>query len=148
MTDFLRPPNKPTDISLQMRSVIQQSVSFSASAETLFAQYTDATLHSSITGAPVEIGVTPGARFRAFDGVLQGTILAVVEPVLVVQSWRSSEFRSDDPDSTLILCFRDEAGQGRIDLVHLDVPAHDFDGVTQGWEKYYWTPWRAFLASN
>ena len=21
----------------------------------------------------------------------------------------------------------------------------DFAGVSQGWEKYYWTPWRAFL---
>ena len=34
---------------------------------------------------------------------------------------------------------------GWIDLVHLDVPEHDFDGVTTGWEKYYWTPWRECL---
>jgi len=27
----------------------------------------------------------------------------------------------------------------------LDVPDHDFQDVTAGWQKYYWTPWRAYL---
>jgi hypothetical protein len=36
--------------------------------------------------------------------------------------------------------------EGRIDLVHLDVPKHDYDGVNARWEIYYWTPWRAHLA--
>ena len=63
-----------------------------------------------------------------------------------MQSWRSTNFGSDDPDSTLILAFVPEGSNGRIDLVHLDVPPVDFQGVTEGWEKYYWTPWRRYLA--
>lgn len=61
--------------------------------------------------------------------------------------WRSINFKTDDPDSTLILCFTPEEKEGRIDLIHLDVPDQDYQGVTQGWEKYYWEPWRAYLAS-
>lgn len=131
-----------------MKSIIQQSVLLPDSAEMLFLQYTDPRLHGEITGAPVAISPEPGAPFRAFDGVLQGTILTVVKPVLVVQTWRSTAFHEHDRDSTLILCFRPEHGQGRIDLVHLDVPEHDFNGVTEGWENYYWTPWRAYLESQ
>lgn len=109
--------------------------------------YLDPSAHQVITGAPVVIGDKRGAEFQAFNGVLTGTILEVVKPSLIIQSWRSALFKAEDPDSTLILCFTPEGDEGRIDLIHLDVPDHDYDGVTQGWEKYYWTPWRAYLGN-
>lgn len=128
-----------------MRSIIQQTEILPAPAERLFEMYLDPAEHEAITGAPVEIGETPGSRFEAFGGMLQGTILAVVRPRLIVQGWRSAHFRETDPDSTLILAFSDEGDQGRIDLVHLDVPEHDFKGVTDGWPEHYWVPWRRLL---
>jgi activator of HSP90 ATPase len=131
-----------------VRSVIQQSIVLPARAESLFEMYLDPAAHAAITGFPVAIGAEPGAEFRAFDNQLSGYILAVARPRLIVQSWRSTKFHVDDPDSTLILAFTPEpnhADQGRIDLVHLDVPDHDFQDVTAGWSKYYWTPWRAYL---
>ena len=99
--------------------------------------YLDPAEHAAFTGMPVAIGREPGAEFRAFGGQLCGTILAVAAPRLVVQSWRSTKFGPDDADSTLILMFTPEGDQGRIDLVHLDVPEHDFQDVTDGWSKYY-----------
>ena len=131
-----------------MRSVIQQSVVLMATAERLFDMYLDPAAHAAITGHPVEIGAEPGATFQAFGGQLSGAILVVVRPQLVVQSWRSVNFHDDDPDSTLILMFTPEAtdaNRGGIDLVHLDVPNHDFQDVTEGWRKYYWDPWQAYL---
>jgi activator of HSP90 ATPase len=119
-----------------------------ASAETLFDMYLDPVVHAAITGNPVQIGRETGAEFLAFNGALSGTILATVRPKLIVQSWRSTSFKGDYPDSTLILSFSTEGDNGRIDLVHLDVPDHDYEGVTQGWEKYYWTPWRSNLAGR
>lgn len=130
-----------------MRNVIRQSVVLSAPAETLFDMYLDPAAHQAITGAPVDIGDERGSKFKAFDGALTGTILEVIKPRLIIQSWRSKVFKAEDPDSTLILSFTPESDEGRIDLIHLDVPDHDYDGVTQGWEKYYWAPWRAYLAN-
>jgi len=75
-------------------------------------------------------------------------MLAIEPGALIVQSWRSSEFRRTDPDSTLILLFQPEKAKGRINLVHLDVPDHDYDGVTKGWQKYYWAPWRRYLKNR
>ena len=128
-----------------MRSVITQSVVLPASAASLFDMYLDPQTHEAITGAPVTIGSIAGSDFRAFSGVLTGTILAVVRSSLIVQSWRSAKFEPADPDSTLILSFQSEGANGRIDLVHLDVPDHDYNGVVEGWEKFYWAPWRQFL---
>jgi activator of HSP90 ATPase len=131
-----------------MRSVIQQSVVLPAAAATLFEMYLDPSAHAAITGWPVAIGAEPGTAFRAFGGQLSGTILAVARPRLVVQSWRSTKFREEDGDSTLILQFTAEGvgdDSGRIDLVHVDVPEHDYQDVIEGWQKYYWTPWKTYL---
>jgi activator of HSP90 ATPase len=128
-----------------MRRVIQQSEVLPAPAERLFEMYLHPAEHEAITGAPVQIGELPGSPFKAFDGMLSGTILSILRPKLIIQSWRSAHFRESDPDSTLILMFSPEADQGRIDLVHLDVPEHDFQGVTEGWPEHYWIPWRRLL---
>jgi len=129
-----------------MRSIIRQSVVLPSAAATLYAMYLDPAIHAAFTGAPVTIGATPGAPFRAFEDRLSGTMLAVVAPTLIVQSWRSVHFGESDPDSTVILGFAPAGEAGRIDLVHLDVPEQDYQGVTEGWEKFYWTPWRDYLA--
>ena len=130
-----------------MRSVIRQSVVLSAPPDELFAMYLDPVAHAAFTGSPVTIGAEPGSPFAAFGGALSGTLLEAIRPQLIVQSWRSTNFASDDPDSTLVLLFAPVAvaGGGRIDLVHVDVPEQDYQGVTQGWENFYWTPWRRYL---
>jgi hypothetical protein len=129
-----------------MRSAITQSVILPASAASLFDMYLDPQAHETITGAPVMIGSIAGSELKAFGGVLTGTVLAVVRSSLIVQSCRSAKFELEDPDSTLILSFQPEGANGRIDLGQLDVPDHDYNGVAEGCKKFYWAPWRQFLA--
>ena len=94
------------------------------------------------------IAPRPGAPFRAFDGKLTGTILHIQPKRLIVQTWRSVNFPAAALDSVLVLSFWPQEGGGRIELVHVNVPEEDFAGVSTGWEKYYWTPWRATLAGG
>jgi hypothetical protein len=134
-----------------MRNVIQQSIALPAPAEKLFEMYLDPTAHAAITGFPVTISREAGSPFLAFNEQLRGQMLAIAPPRLIVQSWRSVKFQDDDPDSTLILAFMPQAhnpGQGRIDLVHLDVPDHDYGDVTDGWHQHYWNPWRTYLENK
>jgi len=131
-----------------MRNVIHQTITLPARAEDLFDMYMDASVHAAITGAAVTIDATSGGEFRAYDGVLSGTFLQLDRPDLIVQSWRSIKFNDSDPDSTLILSFVTDGDEGKIVLVHLDVPDHDYEGVSEGWEKLYWDPWRKYLESQ
>lgn len=119
-----------------------------ASSERLYEMYLDAKLHAAFTGKPVIIEPRAGARFSAFDGVLTGTILHVEPKKLIVQTWRSPNFPADAIDSVLILTFFPQGNEGRIELHHINVPESDFTGICHGWEKFYWTPWRAYLESN
>lgn len=132
-----------------MRTSIYKTVVLPAPASTLFDMYMDTEIHGAFTGAPAKVSDEPGSAFEAFGGLLLGTMLQTVKPRLIVQSWRSVNFAEDDPDSTLIICFTPlEDGEGQIDLVHLDVPESDYQGVSGGWESRYFTPWLEYLQSQ
>ena len=124
------------------------AASLPAEPDKLFDMYLDAESHAAITGAPVTIEPRAGAPFRAFNGMLSGTILHVEPKRFIVQTWRSANWAATAIDSVLTLSFWPQEDGGRIELVHVNVPEDDFAGVSQGWAKYYWEPWNAYLSAN
>lgn len=128
-----------------MARTIQIAAFLPASPERLFDMYLDPGEHARFTGMPVSVSVIPGSPFSAFNGVITGTILQVIPKRLIVQSWRSPYWGPTDLDSTLVLTFLPENDGARIELTQANVVDADFAGVSQGWEKYYWSPWREYL---
>lgn len=128
-----------------MARIVKQSVTLPAPAKRLYAMYLSPKAHGAITASKVAISSRPGSAFSAFGGALRGKVLQTVPGRLIVQSWRSTAFRKRDADSTLILRFSPAGNGGRVDLVHVNVPDHDYDGVSKGWRSYYWRPWRKYL---
>jgi activator of HSP90 ATPase len=121
------------------------AASFPTTPDKLFDMYLDAAEHAAFTGLPVVVEARAGGVFRAFDGMLSGTILHIEPKTFIVQTWRSANWPLTTTDSVLTLSFWPAEEGGRIELVHANVPDEDFAGVSQGWEKYYWTPWRNYL---
>ncbi len=131
-----------------MPKTIQQSVTLPATAADLYRMYLNPRTHAAITGAPVKISSKPGSAFRAFNGALSGKMLCTRPKQMIVQTWRSTNFGLKDLDSTLILTFWPRGKSGRIQLVHVNVADRDVRGATEGWKKYYWKPWRAYLTKR
>jgi uncharacterized protein YndB with AHSA1/START domain len=129
-----------------MPRTITMAVDLPCSPARLYRMYLDPKQHAAFTGAPVKIAARAGAPFRAFDGALTGKILQLVPNRLIVQSWRSTAFGKRDLDSTLILAFFPRKDGARIELTHVNVADGDFAGVSEGWSKYYWIPWREYLS--
>ena len=97
-------------------------------------------------GRPLASRARAGAEFSAFDKALCGRILHLVPKRLIVQSWRASQWKSGDLDSTRVLTLHSIGrAKTRIGLVQVNVPDHDFAGVSKGWEICYWAPWREYL---
>lgn len=131
-----------------MPRTVNQSVILPARAKVLYAMYLSSRAHGTITGGKVVVSSRRGSKFRAFGGALSGRMLQTIPGRLIVQAWRSSAFGKGDVDSTLILRFTPKGSSGRIDLVHVNVPNHDYRGVSKGWKNYYWKPWRKVLAGR
>lgn len=131
-----------------MTRAIQQSVTLKASPDALYETFLDSKKHSIMTGAPARISRRVGGRFTAFGGQITGKTLLMVPRRLIVQAWRSRHWKAGDPDSILVLEFSKAGRGGTIDLVHVNVPAHDHKGVANGWRTHYWKPWKAHIATR
>jgi len=128
-----------------MTKPIVQSMTFKASPQELFDMFTNSQKHTAATGAKASVSTKPGAKWAAFDGMILGRNLMVVPKSMVVQTWRASHWKDSDLDSILCVHFSPARGGGKVELVHVGVPQHDHKGVSDGWPRYYWTPWKKFL---
>jgi uncharacterized protein YndB with AHSA1/START domain len=127
---------------------IQQAIRFAAPPEELFEMYVDSKKHSAATGAAARMSREAGGSFTAWNGQLRGKNLLVVPGRLVMQAWRATHWPKSNPDSLLLLTFTPAPGGGQVELAHMNVPAHDHAGVTKGWPKYYWEPWKKYIAAQ
>jgi activator of HSP90 ATPase len=81
--------------------------------------------------------------------MILGKNLALVPNRMIVQAWRSSQWKAADPDSILVVQFEKSAGgTGTVTLAHIGVPQYDHKGVTQGWKNYYWKPWKDYFKTR
>jgi hypothetical protein len=48
--------------------------------------------------------------------------------------------------SVLIMTFEKAPGGTVVEIVHVGVPQDDQKGARNGWPKYYWKPWKKYLA--
>lgn len=133
-----------------MTPAIHSDSSFeNATPAKLYELFMDSAKHATATGARAKISRKAGGKWTAFGGMLLGKNLVLIPNRMIVQTWRSSEWKKADPDSILVVSFEKSASGGaQVDLVHVGVPEYDHAGVTQGWVKYYWEPWKAYLAAR
>jgi activator of HSP90 ATPase len=149
--DILSRPERhssPVEKADNMPKTLITAASLPAPPERLFDMYLDPAEHAAFTGKPVVIGKNPASSFRAFEGAIWGTILHTEPKRLIVQTWRSVNFPAVAGDSILVLSFCSQGDGGRIELTQVNVADEDFAGVSHGWEKYYWTPWRSYLGER
>jgi activator of HSP90 ATPase len=131
-----------------MTPAIEQSVTFKATPSELYELFMDSAKHSAATSAPAKISRKVGGKWTAFGGMLLGKNLALVPNRMIVQVWRSSEWKTEDPDSILVVRFEKFGGGTTVSLTHVSVPKYDHKGVTQGWKKYYWEPWKEYCKTQ
>lgn len=132
-----------------MPSNVILAASFPTRPDQLFDMYLDAQKYAAFAGVPITVEPCPGTSFHAIEGMLSSTLLHVKPKRLIVQTWRSGNWSSEAMDSILTLSFwpQDNGARIKIKIVHINVPDEDLAGVSQGWEKYYWSPWRAHLSA-
>jgi activator of HSP90 ATPase len=129
-----------------MKPVIEQSVSFlKTNPADLYELFMDSAKHTAATGMPAKISRKIGGKWSAFGGMILGKTLSLVPNRMIVQAWRSSAWKRTDPDSVLIVRFEKAPGGAAVHLAHVGVPPYDHKGVTQGWKKYYWKPWKKYF---
>jgi activator of HSP90 ATPase len=132
-----------------MTPVIEQTVSFpNVTPAELYELFMDSAKHSAATGMPAKVSRKLGGKWSAFGGMILGKTLALVPNRMIVQAWRSSTWKKSDSDSVLVVRFEKTKNGAAAYLAHIGVPSYDHKGVTEGWKKYYWEPWKKYLEAR
>jgi activator of HSP90 ATPase len=63
----------------------------------------------------------------------------------IIQSWRTTDFNEDDPDSRLEVTFEAMDSGCKVTLKHTGLPDGSKDEYIQGWEDYYFAPMQEFF---
>ena len=129
-----------------MAKTILQTVIFkNTKPETLYDIYMDSKKHSKATGGEAKISTKVGSSFSAWDGYITGKTFQLVKGKMIVQSWRSGDFKAGDLDSTFVLQFKKKGNDAILYMVHANVPNQAYTGIKTGWDDFYWKPWKKYL---
>jgi activator of HSP90 ATPase len=122
------------------------SVIVPASPEEVYTAWLSSKEHSSMTGSPAFVSSMVGGEFNAWDGYINGKNLELVPGKRIVQSWRTSEFSDDEPDSRLEITLKPVGEQTKLTLRHTGLPPHGGE-YEQGWVDNYFTPMQEYFSS-
>jgi activator of HSP90 ATPase len=131
-----------------MATIIQKVLFKNTTRETLYELYMNAKMHSLITDGPVEISEKVGSSFNAFGGYITGKILQLVKNQLIVQSWRGSDWDTEESDSAFLLSLEQKGDDVMLFMVHANVPDAQDKDLDKGWHDFYWNPWKQHLAGQ
>ncbi len=121
------------------------TVTLPATPEELFDAWLSSEGHASMTGSPAQVEGRIGGKFTAWDGYIWGVTLEMERPRRIVQSWRTSEFPEESPDSRVEILLEKVKGGTRLTLKHTNIPEGQAEDYKKGWEDFYFKPMRGYF---
>lgn len=119
-----------------------------APAKAIYDAWLNSAEHSAMTGAKATASRLVGGAFTSWDGYIKGKNLLLLDSKKIVQSWRSSEFPENAPDSVLSVTFHEMNGITEVDLEHKDIPPGQGVQYQSGWIEFYANPMQKHFATK
>jgi uncharacterized protein YndB with AHSA1/START domain len=117
-----------------------------ATPQSIYRAWLDTRLHSAMTGGAAMMSSQSGAKISAWDGYISGINIELVPGERIVQTWRTTKFADNDPDSTVTVQLLSTPEGTRLTLTHSNVP-DDHTGYEQGgWQQFYFEPMRRYFS--
>ncbi len=116
-----------------------------ASAERIYQAWLSSDEHAAFIGASAEIRPEVGAKFSMWDGYIEGRNEELELNRRIVQSWRTTEFPAESPDSRLEIVLDEVEGGTRLTLYHRDLPDGQGERYREGWEEHYFEAMREYF---
>src|SRR6185369_1989682 len=103
-----------------------------ASPERVYEAWLDSDEHGAFSGGIAKIDPVVGGKHAAWDSYIEGVNLILEQPRRIVQSWRTTEFPEEAPDSRLEILLDEVDGGTRLTLIHTNIPDGQADQYEGG----------------
>lgn len=105
----------------------------------------DARTHEEFTGSKATCDSKVGGKFTAWDGYISGRNLILEPGRRIVQDWKTTEWPTGYPPSTVEFTLKRTKDSTELTMVHSKVPAEQADSYRQGWIDFYWKPLKEYF---
>jgi len=119
-----------------------------ATPQRIFSAWMDSAEHSAFTGDEATVVPKVGGEHRAAGGYIQGRTLELNEGSRIVQSWRTTEFPPESPDSRVEITLEPTLGGTLVTLLHTDIPVGQGDRYRQSWNDYYLSRLKTYFSDG
>jgi len=119
-----------------------------ATPQRIFSAWMDSAEHSAFTGDEAIVVPEVGGEHQSAGGYIKGRTLELNEGSRIVQSWRTTEFPAESPDSRVEITLEPTLGGTLVTLLHTDIPVGQGDRYRQGWNEYYLTRLKSYFADS
>ncbi|MBN4064215.1 SRPBCC domain-containing protein [Dehalococcoides mccartyi] len=119
-----------------------------ASPKVVFDAWLNSGSHSEMTQSPATATTEIAGGFTAHDGYINGINLEVEDGKRILQTWRTTEFDDEDPDSSVELIFEAIPTGTRLTLNHWNIPTDQADGYETGWQDFYFSPMLEYFSGK
>jgi len=127
-------------------NTIDFSAKFSIGAEKLYKAWLDPVHHAAMSyGGEAVFDPQVGGEYSTGDGYITGKFLELIPGKKLVQTWRTTEFAEDQPDSTVELTFTDTKDGCSFHLVQTGLPEDQVENYKGGWLEYYLEPMKIYF---
>jgi activator of HSP90 ATPase len=117
-----------------------------AEPEAIYAAWMSSKGHREMTGSPAKVTARVGSKFSAWDGYISGRTLELKPHTRILQSWRTTDFAEEEPDSLLEILLAKTKGGTRVTLNHTNIPAGHGPEYKKGWIDFYFKPMKEYFA--
>ncbi len=120
-----------------------------AAPQAIYDAWLDSAGHAAMTGGQkAQATPIPGGRFTVWDGYITGANLELEPGRRIVQSWRTTKFTPDDPDSRIEVLLEPAPGGTRITVAHSNVPDGHTNYRDGGWQRSYFDPMKRYFGGG
>ncbi len=111
-----------------------------ATARQVYEAWLDSLKHADFTGNTAEIQPGIGGEFLISGGYITGKNLELEPNHRIVQSWRTTEFPENAPDSWLEVTLTESPEGCTLILNQKDLPKEQVELYKSGWQEFYFHP--------
>jgi uncharacterized protein YndB with AHSA1/START domain len=128
-----------------MPESLKFSVELPVSPERVYRAWMDGYEHSRFTGSPAQIDAQKGGKYSASDGYIEGETQELTPFSRIVQTWRTKDFPSGSPDSTVEIKLEPTCLGAQFILNHTGIPDGQSKKYLEQWENFYLRPLLAYF---
>ena len=123
-----------------MAESIKVSAVIPANPKKIYDAWLNSKEHTAMTGGKAKASSKVGDSHSAWDGYIKGKNLHLVKNKRILQSWRSTQFPKNHPDSFLLINLEEVDKGTKVTLVHSEIPEGQGASYKGGWKEHYFIP--------